>query len=219
MNPFQSTLLRLTVAVICGLIFSAAPDGALATTANTQGLAGSAHDFGRAIGKSAEEMCAVCHTPHRTDTQPPPVPLWDTSMRLEAYPLFGKTWRRDAPASPPRDPSLSCLSCHDGILAADNQGLPFSPAHAGEQQPNGSDIHSAHTVGLIYDAELAARRAGLYDPTRQPSGLGGTIAEDLLINHRMECASCHDVHNAAGVPKMLRKSNRGSQLCFTCHDK
>ena len=42
----------------------------------------------------------------------------------------------------------------------------------------------------------------------------------LLFNNRMECASCHDVHNGGTTPGpgLLRITTNGSQLCLTCHD-
>jgi predicted CXXCH cytochrome family protein len=48
---------------------------------------------------------------------------------------------------------------------------------------------------------------------------GEQIAEDMLFNGRMECASCHDVHNAFNNDELLLKPNGGSGLCLTCHNK
>ncbi len=41
----------------------------------------------------------------------------------------------------------------------------------------------------------------------------------MLIDGRMECSSCHDVHDRNGHAKLLVKSNARSALCVTCHDK
>ena len=60
---------------------------------------------------------------------------------------------------------------------------------------------------------------GLYDPNSSPSGLGGTIHSDMLINGSLECISCHDIHGMSGENNYLIKSNYGSKLCLTCHDK
>ncbi len=38
----------------------------------------------------------------------------------------------------------------------------------------------------------------------------------LLFNGRVECSSCHSVHNPAISP-FLRKSNNASVLCLSCH--
>jgi predicted CXXCH cytochrome family protein len=58
----------------------------------------------------------------------------------------------------------------------------------------------------------------LFDPTTTPSGLGGTIDADMLFTAKVECASCHDVHDS-GFPSLLVMDNAASALCLTCHDK
>jgi predicted CXXCH cytochrome family protein len=62
------------------------------------------------------------------------------------------------------------------------------------------------------------------DPSTTPSDVAdtsGTINADMLFSNRMECASCHDVHNTKAVPgtKLLVKDIAGSTLCLTCHNK
>ena len=39
----------------------------------------------------------------------------------------------------------------------------------------------------------------------------------MLFNDRLECASCHDVHNSYNQAGLLVKSNADSALCLTCH--
>jgi len=53
------------------------------------------------------------------------------------------------------------------------------------------------------------------------AGTRGTINADMLFSNRMECSSCHDVHNTIAVPgtKLLVKDSAGSELCLTCHNK
>jgi predicted CXXCH cytochrome family protein len=48
------------------------------------------------------------------------------------------------------------------------------------------------------------------------SATGG--AELKLFNGRMECSTCHDVHNNEKAP-FLRMSNVNSDMCLSCHDK
>jgi len=57
------------------------------------------------------------------------------------------------------------------------------------------------------------------DPTTTSSGLGGTIDGDMLLANQVQCASCHDVHNAANLNFLLVKDNANSALCLTCHNK
>jgi len=53
------------------------------------------------------------------------------------------------------------------------------------------------------------------------AGTRGTINADMLFSNRMECSSCHDVHNTIAVPgtKLLVRDTAGSELCLTCHNK
>jgi predicted CXXCH cytochrome family protein len=83
----------------------------------------------------------------------------------------------------------------------------------------GTDLSNDHPVSFVYDANLANSDGGLYDPTNTQSGLGGTINEDMLIGAKVQCASCHDVHNGYGNPHLLLKANDASALCLTCHNK
>ena len=79
-----------------------------------------------------------------------------------------------------------------------------------------------HPVSLAYDAALATTDGELLDPTSASSGLvgsGGTIDDDMLYSSKLECSSCHDVHNKYGNNYLLVKDNAGSALCLTCHDK
>jgi predicted CXXCH cytochrome family protein len=48
----------------------------------------------------------------------------------------------------------------------------------------------------------------------------GTVA-DLLFDNKVECASCHDVHNtvSATATKLLLIKNDVSKLCLSCHSK
>ena len=107
----------------------------------------------------------------------------------------------------------------------------------------GTNLSNHHPVSIRYDSALAAKNPKLKNPDTSLSGLGGTISHDLLNGGVLECSSCHDVH-VARIPKgsescmsanachsdsfsstdflntkSLVKSNNGSALCFTCHDK
>lgn len=98
--------------------------------------------------------------------------------------------------------SQLCMSCHDGTT--------------------GPQVHlqDSHPVGILYDGLSDSGSRGGLRPSMSSSGLGRSIAEDLLVNGRVECTSCHDEHSdhRAGAT-MLRMSNEGSRLCLTCHDK
>jgi predicted CXXCH cytochrome family protein len=85
----------------------------------------------------------------------------------------------------------------------------------------GTDLSGEHPIEVTYDTNLSNNDGGLHNPSVALSGLtpAGTIADDMLFSDVLGCASCHDVHDSATLPFMLRKTNAGSALCLTCHDK
>jgi predicted CXXCH cytochrome family protein len=80
-------------------------------------------------------------------------------------------------------------------------------------------LEDDHPVSFVYNTSLSIQDDGLKDPSTESTALGNTIEIDLLYEGRVECASCHDVHDLAGISNLLRFSNEGSALCITCHDK
>lgn len=97
--------------------------------------------------------------------------------------------------------SETCMACHDGMSAK-------AMHHEGN-----------HPVGVDYDRLQMRGGEGLH-PSASASGLGGTIADDLLVQGRVECTSCHDQHAGHGDGTIrLRMNNDGSRLCLACHAK
>jgi hypothetical protein len=139
----------------------------------------------------------------------------------------------------PAGRSRLCLSCHDGTVAVDAyQGDGAGGNTYYMTNPRalvGTDLRKHHPISFTYDAALAAADGELADPTTTASGLGNTIAKDLLFMNQLECPTCHDPHvsrNTQGCmgchfscgtiycPTLsLRKSNAGSAFCLTCHKK
>ncbi|HXG57533.1 MAG TPA: cytochrome c3 family protein [Thermoanaerobaculia bacterium] len=70
---------------------------------------------------------------------------------------------------------------------------------------------------ISYENSFLEGRGSLRAPS-SPSGLGGSIESDLLVDGRIECTSCHNPH-ATETRSMLRIDNTGSRLCLACHDK
>jgi predicted CXXCH cytochrome family protein len=83
----------------------------------------------------------------------------------------------------------------------------------------GTDLSNDHPISFAYNNALYSADGELNDPDNDLSGLGGTIAADMLFSGDMECASCHDVHNSENNTALLLIDNVGSALCLTCHDK
>lgn len=214
-------LLAVTMGMGCCLF--------LATTANAL-ILGSAHDFSTAgpagTGAFSSDTCLPCHTPHNRDpnTKSADAPLWNHELStVAAYTLYTGTGATlDATdMGNPSGVSKLCLSCHDGTVAPDAFGgsAGGSVTMAGSTDL-GTDLSDDHPVSFTYNTALATTDGELVDPSQAgSSGLGGTIAADMLFVNKMECASCHDVHNTANVAKLLVKTNANSALCLTCHIK
>jgi len=184
-------------------------------------ITGSEHDFS-GQGWGTNEICQPCHTPHNASTTLPVV-LWNHDVTSATYTLYSSP-TMNAQTGQPDGVSKACLSCHDGTVALDafggstTGGVNFIEGGANF----GTDLTNDHPVSFTYNNTLADTDGGLYQPTTTNSGLGGTIAADMLFgagNDQVECASCHDVHNAGNQPSLLLKSNAGSALCLTCHAK
>jgi cytochrome c peroxidase len=143
--------------------------------------------------------------------------------------------------------SKLCLSCHDGTVAIDtfdkyagtldgsrnlgadlgtawyNKGYKVGdgPLTAGSAQ----NMEGTHPISITYDVS----DTGL-NPVTDPLGGGSGQIDDYLPDGKVQCNSCHDVHD--GVDKavagthLLRDGttaatgiNGASSLCLACHDK
>ena len=189
----------------------------LPATAFAQKISGSAHDFsGAAWNTSAGEICNACHTPHNAQAITD-APLWDHTLTTATFVLYSTT-TLDATPGQPGGVSKLCLSCHDGTVALDAFGGAAGGTTITGSALFGTDLSNDHPISFTYDDTLAGTDGGLNTPSDTSSGLGGFIAGDMLFSDNMECASCHDPHNA-GQDSLLIMSNAASALCLTCHDK
>ena len=189
----------------------------------TQTIVGSAHDFAGEswnAGVSAQ-ICIVCHTPHNASVAVTSAPLWNHATTAATFTLYTSTTMTGTVGQPDGSSKL-CLSCHDGTVALAN----FGTMTTGSTFVTGADLIGTaltndHPISFTYNTALATSDGGLQDPAVFASGLGGTIDAKMLFGGKMQCASCHDVHNTAtGTPvNLLVKSNAASALCLTCHKK
>ena len=194
-----------------------------------QQISGSHHDFStssKAAYNSTGEVCIVCHAPHGTDGTG--APLWNHHTTTNIFTTYtGYKFNALPSITAPDGASKLCLSCHDGISAI-NQfgGISGSklqgPTGAPQIIPGsrmGLDMSTTHPISFVYDKALADLDGGLKDPTTAYSSLGGTIKTDMLdINNKVQCPSCHEVHDQT-IYKFGKMSNAGSALCLTCHNK
>ncbi len=182
-------------------------------------IAGSPHDFSRESW-SQGQICLPCHAPHFAPSDDN-APLWNHELSTATYTLYS-SGSLDATLSQPTGISKLCLSCHDGTVAVDSFGGRTGSQFIDGDASLGTDLSEHHPVSFIFDDALAIRDGQLFPPSTTPSGIagaGGTIQTDMLNNNSLECSSCHDVHNTFNNEDLLVKSNDGSALCLTCHNK
>jgi predicted CXXCH cytochrome family protein len=194
------------------------------TSAGT--INGSPHDFrGYPLNRSGE-ICNPCHAMHGTKTLP--YPRWDPELPTQTYIMYSRTHSPaigTAVSNQPDGMSKICVSCHDGIVAPDAYGgITSRTTVLFDKDTIGTVSSNNHPISFIYNTALTAKDRDLYDPSTKLSGMTGstgTINADMIFLDRMECASCHDVHNTNAVPgtKLLVKDNAESTLCYTCHNK
>ena len=202
---------------LVGLLTVAVTGLFLSGVASAQ-ILGSVHDFQTELGTG--DLCAVCHTPHNDTSGISEAPLWDHALTVQAYtPYSTSTLDADDVASTPTGISALCLSCHDGTVAVDAYGGSAGlPANQIDQLAAWSGIgtgmldanmNSEHPVSFTYATSAAADTGIKAAPT----------GNSVLFAGKVECASCHDVHDQATATALLLDSNAGSALCLNCHIK
>ena len=187
----------------------------LATTASAQSISGTDHDLRTRL--SINEICVPCHTPHNAYPDPAStvdMVLWNHDETGEIFTpyttLAGNTSQFDGT-------SKLCLSCHDGVTAVDNYGGVTGGTDFITGSANmGTDLSNDHPIGVKYPPEDSGSNPlpGYNDPATFTNVKLVTVASV----DRIECASCHDVHNNTNIP-FLRRANTGSALCLECHAK
>jgi len=164
----------------------------------------------RTSGGHSAFSCATCHTP---GTDNPNVQIWNAQQVSGQLTEYYRSPTMHAKGSPPDGASKMCLSCHDGTNSDVNSNHRF-----GTGSRMGS-LENSHPVSFVYDTALVMADGHLVDPSRLPQ-------EVLDVNGKMQCTSCHDVHNTnrnqrnylrwpynASVPSTT------TQFCRQCHDR
>ena len=189
--------------------------------------------------------CVYCHLPPEKEgadtTEKGGIPGWNRFVPATTNFDLYDSRTLDNKVRTPSPVSLLCLSCHDGTMAVDM--TVFRPdafsteedtalhlringannlmncgkchngnaAHSIEIKHIGTDLQNDHPISMTY--------AGLthVDPDfRQPDGPYGFDNGVKLYEGKVECASCHNVHNPE-VDILLR--DNAERLCETCHIK
>lgn len=191
------------------------------------------------------EVCVFCHTPHGASTENnykvdgQNAYLWNRALPATTIfqPYTSATFT--AMTNSVTGVSLMCLSCHDGVtsiavatlLNAPGTGnpavtaisamgdqigdiyYPSSPFGDGSWGANIGELTSPGTGNLSNDHPVSfAWPAGRLLPSDQElqKRLGPST------NRRMECSTCHNVHDSA-IPPFLAVTNDGSYMCRQCH--
>jgi predicted CXXCH cytochrome family protein len=220
-----STRRSVKVSSILGVV-SASALMLAAQAAGAGTIVGSAHDF---TGQtwSGGQICVACHAPHNTATTVTEAPLWNHALSTAVYTLYS-TSTMQAVAGQPGGVSKLCLSCHDGTVAVNSFGGTTGTTFLTGGDNLGINLSNDHPIGITYDAALVTADGALNAITTPVTiGLGGTktrvgtIASNMLYAGKLECASCHDVHNTftAPVGKLLKVTSTASAICTTCHSK
>jgi hypothetical protein len=219
------------------------------------GIVGSPHDFSgeswNITPSDPNSVCGPCHQPHHADSSV--VPLWGHATSQGPWIMYNTNTvpvsrMKAVPSATPTGVSLACLSCHDGTVAVNSYG---GTVHGGtavtitNSALIGTDLTHTHPISFTYDSLLVGTGPNqdqfLYNPdtTQVLTPDSGTFVpgNDMTIkgfllasNHRVECSSCHDVHNQLGTPfsiannpKLVKivgtQGGRGSLLCRSCHNK
>ena len=173
-------------------------------------ITGSAHDFS-ASGWSQGQICIPCHAPHNNANTTGEL-LWNHAVTESTFTLYSSATFDAVDIAQPGGVSKLCLSCHDGTVAIDSFGGATGGTMVSGGRNLGIDMENDHPVSFTYDATLATTDGYLADPTTLPDTV-------KMFDGKMECASCHDVHNKHNNDALLNVANGGSALCLTCHLK
>ncbi len=189
--------------------------------------------------------CVYCHLPPERPEQDSAgqggIPGWNRFVPATgAYDIYD-TRTLDNKVRTPSPISLLCLSCHDGTMGVDMtvfkpDGWQSSEDAALHLRLNGgNDLMScgkchdgrvAHSIAIKHigtdltnDHAISMTYAGLNNNDqdfRTPDSPYGFDNGIKLYDGKVECATCHNVHDP-DVTLLLR--TRADRLCETCHIK
>lgn len=246
----------LTLSLVTGSLLTLSAKAGILGIAGS----GSPHDFSsqswNVQPSDPATVCSACHIPHHADSSV--IPLWSHASTVSSFTMYNTanvtglgdnaTSLQAAIDSQPAGPSKACLSCHDGTVAINTYG---GTTHGvGTTVTNsanlGTDLTHSHPISLTYSPAIVGPGVNqdkwLFDPNTTPvlTPVSGTFipGNDMTINgfllngrNRLECTSCHDVHNQEGTPfdvvnnpKLVKivgvdANGKGSLLCRSCHNK
>ncbi len=206
------TRLFAVIAAVLVLAGAVAAQGKITAPENRHNLSAGGRG---AVRSSEDEVCVFCHTPH---TSNPQMPLWNqASSSGVTYTVYSSSTMA-ATVGLPVGSTKMCLACHDGTVAigstASRGRLPMTGLDAqGRLRGSavlGTDLSDDHPVSFapVPGSQIVLPPPG--DPVK------------LDRNGVLHCTACHDPHRQDRdliTQKFLVKTNAGSALCLTCHQK
>jgi len=187
-----------------------------------------------------EEICRVCHVPHdhgNVGKYWENKLLWNHKVSSATYTMYDSTWSPSidgAQDSAPSGTAILCLGCHDGTVAIDTfdkyagGSVQMSDYDGGFEVPRfmdgvNEDLRGTHPLSITYDP---VADTGLNATTTYFIGSSGDTIADVLDGGKVQCSSCHDVHDQDSVANthLLRQGTTAatggaSALCLVCHNK
>lgn len=215
----------------------------LGVSARGASVVGSKHDLSDgSVDPYSNQVCVFCHTPHSANVTNN-YPLWNRFIdTTKVFTLYSSSTMNTVPGNPQATNSILCLGCHDGTLGtgivngitgSDKHVLVNAPGPGGipdtTSWPNcqrchpdiyggqrvrwlGTNLGDDHPIAMTYPTQAQDSKFNL------PPDLGHGWPDVPLYNGKVECATCHNVHDS-GITPFLRISNVRSALCVKCHIK
>lgn len=175
-----------------------------------------------------------------------PMWLWNrTNPSGYTYSVYSSSTMSATVSNSPTGVSLMCMSCHDGVTSIAVNTLLNPPTGATSNQVIAVGIDSPGAIGNVYNGtpfigwgpNIGDNYPGSLNTTinlsndhpisfEWPSNVAGlkTAPADPRLRlfgptkKRLECATCHLVHDPTIVP-FLAMPNNDSNMCRACHDK
>lgn len=236
-------ILTLALLLTAGLYTLASANG------QGDGIVGSPHDFTDGMESSGvvpideawnarKEICRVCHVPHDHGLATKYYTnglLWNHKVdETTAFTMYNNAWSStidQTVSAQPDGTAKLCLGCHDGAVAVDTYdkyaggSVTIDTYDAGFKVPGfgDGDLRGTHPISITYPT------AGVTDEFQPAANTwsGGESVSSTLDNGKVQCSTCHDVHDQESVsgthllrsPQTVAQGGTASQLCLTCHIK
>ncbi len=209
---------------------------------------GSPHNFVvgdiAAVINDSGEICRVCHVPHdhaRASRRYLNGLLWNHEVSSASYTMYNNAWSHSLTGTQSAQPDGTaklCLGCHDGTVAMDVfdkyagdslntmrnlHGLTVIPWFS---DGSNLDLRGTHPISIAFPAGETGDGKNFNNPATATWAHGEAIAA-TLDNGKVQCSTCHDVHDQESVAgtHLLRAANSPAEggvpsgLCLTCHVK